>query len=66
MYQTFNTNFHGVAVILPANDHEIPGSTPGRYNLQIKITSRERDKKEKKRKSEKEKEKEKAWQKEKN
>ena len=30
---------HGVTVVIPTNDREIPGSTPGRYNLQIKITS---------------------------
>ena len=28
-----------VTVVVPTNDREIPGSTPGRYNLQIKITS---------------------------
>ena len=31
---------HGVAVIIPTNHREIPGSTPGRYNLQIEITSK--------------------------
>ena len=31
---------HGVAVVIPTNHCEIPGSTPGRYNLQIKITSK--------------------------
>ena len=30
---------HGVAVVIPTNHREIPGSTPRRYNLQIKITS---------------------------
>ena len=30
---------HGVTVIVPTNDREIQGSTPGRYNLQVKITS---------------------------
>jgi len=30
---------HGVAVIIPTNQREIPGSTPGRYNLQIEIIS---------------------------
>ena len=30
---------HGVAVEIPTNHREIPGSTPGRYNLQIEITS---------------------------
>jgi len=39
LYQTFDTSLHGVAVNLPANDREIPGSTPGRYDFQIKITS---------------------------
>jgi len=32
-------SLHGVTVVIPTNDREIPGSTPGRYNLQIKITS---------------------------
>ena len=30
---------HGLAVEIPTNHCEIPGSTPGRYNLQIEITS---------------------------
>ena len=30
---------HGVTVVIPTNDREIPGSIPGRYNLQIEITS---------------------------
>jgi len=30
---------HGVAVVIPTNHREIPGSTPERYDLQIKITS---------------------------
>jgi len=30
---------HGVAVVIPTNHREIPGSTPGKYNLQIEITS---------------------------
>jgi len=30
---------HGVAVVISTNRREIPGSTPGRYNLQIEITS---------------------------
>jgi len=30
---------HGVAVVTPTNHREIPGSSPGRYNLQIEITS---------------------------
>jgi len=36
------TNFccHGVAVNLSTDDRKIPGSTPGKYNLQIKITSK--------------------------
>jgi len=33
---------HGVAVVIPTNHREIPGSTPGRYNLQIEITSKSR------------------------
>jgi len=32
-------SLHGGTVVIPTNDREIPGSTPGRYNLQIKITS---------------------------
>ena len=32
-------SIHGVAVVIPTNHREIPGSTPGRYNLQIEITS---------------------------
>ena len=35
-------SLQGVTVIVPTSDREIPGSTPGRYNLQIKITSRTR------------------------
>ena len=30
---------HGIAVVIPTNHREIPGSTPGKYNLQIEITS---------------------------
>ena len=30
---------HGVAVVITTNHREIPGSTPGGYNLQIEITS---------------------------
>jgi len=30
---------HGVAVVIPTNHREIPGSTTGKYNLQIEITS---------------------------
>ena len=33
-------SLHGVTVIVPTNDREILGSTPERYNLQIKITSK--------------------------
>ena len=32
-------SIHGLAVGIPTNHREIPGSTPGRYNLQIEITS---------------------------
>jgi len=32
-------SLHDVTVVIPTNDREILGSTPGRYNLQIKITS---------------------------
>jgi len=32
-------SLHGVVVVIPTNDREIPGSIPGRCNLQIKITS---------------------------
>ena len=32
-------SIHGATVVVPTNDREIPGSTPGRYNLQIKSTS---------------------------
>jgi len=32
-------SIHGVAVVIPTNHREIPGSTPERYNLQIEITS---------------------------
>jgi len=32
-------SIHGVAVEIPTNHREIPGSTPGRYNLQIEIAS---------------------------
>ena len=32
-------SLQGVPVVIPTNDREIPGSTPGRYNFQIKITS---------------------------
>ena len=33
-------NIHGVTIVIPTNDREIPGSTPERYNLQFKITSK--------------------------
>jgi len=39
VYQTFDTSNYCVAVNLPTDDREIPGLTPGKYNLQIKITS---------------------------
>jgi len=39
LYQTFDSSHHGVAANLPTDDREIPGSTPGKYNLQTKITS---------------------------
>ena len=32
-------SLYSVTVVIPTNDREIPGLTPGRYNLQIKITS---------------------------
>jgi len=32
-------SLRGVAVVVPTVDREISGSTPGRYNLHIKITS---------------------------
>ena len=35
----FDIRLHGVPVVVPTNDREIPGSTPGRFNLHIKITS---------------------------
>ena len=39
LYRTFDTSHQCVAVNLLTRDREIPGSTPGKYNLQIKITS---------------------------
>jgi len=33
-------SLHGVTVVILTNDSEIPGSTPGRYNLQSKIASK--------------------------
>jgi len=38
-YIKLDISFHGVPVVIPTNNREIPGSTPGRYNLQNKITS---------------------------
>jgi len=38
-YIKLDISLHGVPVVMPTNDREISGSTPGRYNLQIKITS---------------------------
>ena len=32
-------SIHALAVEIPTNHREIPGSTPGRYNLQIEIAS---------------------------
>jgi len=32
-------SLHGIPVVIPTNDREMPGSTPGRYDLQIKITT---------------------------
>jgi len=37
--KTLHQDLRSVAVVVPTVDREIPGSTPGRYNLQIKITS---------------------------
>jgi len=34
-YIKLDVSLHGVPVVIPTNDREIPGSTPGRYNLQI-------------------------------
>jgi len=39
VYIKLDVSLHGVPLVIPTNDREIPGSTPGRYNLQIKITS---------------------------
>jgi len=38
-YIKLDVSLHGATVVIPTNDREIPGSTPRRYNLQIKITS---------------------------
>jgi len=40
MLSSADESSHGVAVEIPTNHREIPGSTPGRYNLQIEITSK--------------------------
>ena len=43
MLSSADDSIHGLAVGIPVgiptNHREIPGSTPGRYNLQIEITS---------------------------
>jgi len=39
MLASADESIHGLAVEIPTNHREIPGSTPGRYNLQIEITS---------------------------
>ena len=39
MLSSADESIHGLAVGIPTNHREIPGSTPGRYNLQIEITS---------------------------
>ena len=39
MLSSADESIQGVAVEIPTNHREIPGSTPGRYNLQIEITS---------------------------
>jgi len=39
MFSSADENIHGLAVEIPTNHREIPGSTPGRYNLQIEIAS---------------------------
>ena len=39
MLSSADESIHGLAVEIPTNHREIPGSTPGRYNLQIEITS---------------------------
>jgi len=40
MLSSADESILGLAVEIPTNHREIPGSTPGRYNLQIEITSR--------------------------
>jgi len=37
MLSSADESSHGLAVEIPTNHREIPGSTPGRYNLQIEI-----------------------------
>jgi len=39
MLSSADESIHGLAVEILTNHREIPGSTPGRYNLQIEITS---------------------------
>jgi len=39
MLSSADESIHGLAVEIPTNHREIPGSTPGKYNLQIEITS---------------------------
>jgi len=39
-YIKLDETLHGGMVVNPTNDREIPGSIPGRYNLQIEITSK--------------------------
>jgi len=40
MFSLADESIHGLAVGIPTNHREIPGSTPGRYNLQIEIASK--------------------------
>jgi len=37
--EELDISLHGVPVVMPTTDREIPSSTPLRYNLQIKIRS---------------------------
>ena len=39
LHGELDESLYSVTVVIPTNDREIPGATPGRYNLQIKITS---------------------------
>ena len=39
VYIKLDESIHGITVVVPTSDREIPGSIPGRYDLQIKITS---------------------------